>query len=269
VPATATFRVVATGLPFPEGPVELPNGDIAVVGAGGINRIRLRDGLVTRLAECGGSPNGLALDRDGTILVANNGGVGRPDKVSGTLQRVTPEGDVTLLAGDLDTPNDVCVGADGAVFFTDPRDNWFAPEDERRPGRVWRWSGGALGLELVHEGLQYPNGIGFDRAGRLIVAESRTGRLHVVSDGASEVWATCPRGAPDGFCFDAEGTCFVACFDIGTLFVFDRDGNVQDELWAGPDTWTTNCMIASDGALMVTESRQGRLLAFDLGLRAA
>jgi gluconolactonase len=259
-------RVLATGLAFPEGPVVLPDGDVAVVGDGAVMRVRVDAGGATEvLAHCGGGPNGLALEADGSILVANNGGIGKGDaKVPGSVQRIRPDGTVQVLVDGLDAPNDICVGPDGAIWFTDPRDNWFL--EQLRPGRVYRIDPAANAVTLVHEGLDYPNGIGFDGDGRLVVAESRTGVLHHVTEGGATAWATCPEGAPDGFCFDAKGRAYVCCFDVGAVFVLDPDGTVVDRIEAGPDTWTTNCAIAPDGALLVTESKQGRLLAFDLGL---
>jgi gluconolactonase len=256
-------RVLATGLAFPEGPLVLPDGDVAVVGDGVVVRVGA-DGATSVLAVVGGGPNGLALEADGPILVANNGGIGKGEaKVPGSVQRVRPDGSVEVLVDGLDAPNDICVGHDGTIWFTDPRDNWYL--EKLRPGRVYRIDG--AGCALVHEGLDYPNGIGFDGEGRLVVAESRTGRLHhVTPDGHAAVWATCPEGAPDGFCFDAKGRAYVCCFDVGAVFVLDPDGTVVDRIEAGPDTWTTNCAIAPDGSLLVTESKQGRLLAFDLGL---
>jgi gluconolactonase len=259
------YRVLATGLRSPEGPVVLPGGDYAVVESMASRLARITpDGEVSVLAVTGDGPNGMAADAAGNLLVANNGGMGHPVKRPGSLQRVSPDGVVSTLAGDLDAPNDVCVTADGSVCFTDPRDNWF--EEELRPGRVYRCHEGAL--EVIHEGLDYPNGIGVDPQGRLVVAESRSGWLHVIVDGVAHRWAHCPEGAPDGFCWDTEGRLYVCCFDAQSINVIEPDGAVSDTLRTEDGTWPTNCAIAPDGSLLVTESRQGRLLAFPLGLRA-
>ena len=53
------FRVVTTGLRFPEGPLELPNGDILVteIAAGCLTRVA-PDGTKSLFATTGGGPNG-------------------------------------------------------------------------------------------------------------------------------------------------------------------------------------------------------------------
>jgi len=252
-------RVLATGLVGTEGPTVLPDGRIAVIHADGVTAVA-PDGASTWLGSCGGDPNGLALTADGHLVVANNGMVGRPGRVPGSIQ-VLRDGVVTTLVDGLDAPNDVVVDSDGVIWFTDPRDFWF--DEPLRPGRVHRWDGE---LTIVQEGLLYPNGLGFDRHGRLLVAESKTGLLHHVDGGATEVWARCPTGAPDGFTFAANGDLFVCCFDVGIIYRFDEGGTVIDEFSTGPDTWPTNCTIGHDGVLYVTESKQGQLLAYDLDL---
>lgn len=260
---TCGYRVIAQGLRSPEGPVVLPDGSYAVVESMASRLTRVApDGEKTELAFTGGGPNGLALDRRGRLLVANNGGMGHPVKNPGSLQRREADGEVVALAAGLDAPNDVCIGSDGAVWFTDPRDTWYA--QTLRPGRIYRWNDD---LTVMHEGLDYPNGIGVDASGRIVVAESRSGWLHILTDGVTERWARCPTGAPDGFCFDVEGRCFVCCFDVHSIFVIEPDGRTSDVLRIETQTAPTNCAISPDGSLIVTESMQGRLLALDLGLR--
>src|SRR5580698_2416593 len=69
------FTLLAEGLAFPEGPVVLPDGDLAVVeiGIGQLTRIGA-GGRKTVLATPGGGPNGAALGPDGALYVCNNGG---------------------------------------------------------------------------------------------------------------------------------------------------------------------------------------------------
>jgi hypothetical protein len=75
------LEVLATGLGFVEGPVQLPDGDVAVasITEGAVFRLA-PDGAVRARIETGGGPNGLAVDADGAIYVAQNGGIwgGRP-----------------------------------------------------------------------------------------------------------------------------------------------------------------------------------------------
>src|SRR6266566_9312679 len=106
-------EIVATGVPFGEGPVWCPNGTLVVtsVAAGALFRIH-HDGTGTgtaeRFAETGGGANGAALAADGSILVTQNGGfdVGANGFVRNApavtsipakpgLQLATPDGRVT------------------------------------------------------------------------------------------------------------------------------------------------------------------------------
>jgi len=49
------------------------------------------------------------------------------------------------------------------------------------------------------------------------------------------VWATLPRGFPDGFCFDAAGRLYAAGSLGDVVVVFEPDGEVRDiiEMGAG------------------------------------
>src|SRR4051794_10868908 len=68
-------RVLAEGLEFPEGPVVLPDGSVAVCEIKGQRITRVdADGNKEPIAEPGGGPNGAQLGPDGKLYVCNNGG---------------------------------------------------------------------------------------------------------------------------------------------------------------------------------------------------
>jgi gluconolactonase len=71
----AEIHVVTSGLRFPEGPVAMPDGSFLVVEIERRTVSRISpDGDVTVVAETGGSPNGLAIGKDGAAYVCNSGG---------------------------------------------------------------------------------------------------------------------------------------------------------------------------------------------------
>src|SRR3954467_15507845 len=67
-------RVLAEGLEFPEGPVVLPDGSLAVCEIKGQRISRIDgDGKRETIAETKGGPNGAQLGPDGKLYVCNNG----------------------------------------------------------------------------------------------------------------------------------------------------------------------------------------------------
>src|SRR2546423_1101524 len=121
------FRTITDGLGLPEGPLELPGGDILVteVRNGRLTRIK-PDGVKSTFATTGGGPNGAAIGPGGFIFVANNGGYewgapgpGNPSGLVrklldyGTIQRVSPDGsEVTTVVRECNgepilAPNDL------------------------------------------------------------------------------------------------------------------------------------------------------------------
>ena len=67
-------RELADGLGFPEGPVVLPDGSLAVCEIKGQRITRIdADGNKETIAETGGGPNGAQLGPDGKLYVCNNG----------------------------------------------------------------------------------------------------------------------------------------------------------------------------------------------------
>src|SRR5829696_2328123 len=69
------YRVICSGLKYPEGPVALPDGSILLceLAAGTLTRVS-PDGSTTVVATLGGSPNGAAIGPDGKVYVCNSGG---------------------------------------------------------------------------------------------------------------------------------------------------------------------------------------------------
>src|SRR4051794_35750369 len=68
----AEVRELASGLEFPEGPVVLPDGSIAVCEIQGQRITRVdAEGNKELIAETGGGPNGAQLGPDGKLYVCN------------------------------------------------------------------------------------------------------------------------------------------------------------------------------------------------------
>ena len=108
-----------SGLIDPEGPVALPDGSWLCVEGGSRGRVThiATDGRSSQIVAATGRPNGLAVDGEGYIWVA--------ESEAPSLLRVTLDGrvDVVALHGAEASlflfPNDLCLGADGAIYMTD------------------------------------------------------------------------------------------------------------------------------------------------------
>jgi gluconolactonase len=267
---------------FAEGPVWCAAADgsgpavvCTSVAEGALFRIVLASGHTERLAVTGGGANGAAPCTDGGFLVTQNGGldfaaIGLFDDppvctpAQPSLQRVHPDGVVEVLTPDvLQAPNDLVVAPDGTVFFTDPPP-WPLPDDAR--GRVWAYRRDGA-LDLVADGFYYPNGIGIDGDGALVVVENGLmgepvfGLERITADGGRERFAA---RTGDGFCFDVDGRLYVAG-GIHGVTVLEPDGRVSTQLEIPGPGMTTNCCFGGDDlrTLFATEALPGGLVAWE------
>jgi len=263
---------------FGEGPVWCPDDGTIVctsVSDGALFRVDPASGACERIAVTGGGPNGAALATDGGFVVTQNGGldfaaVGLFDDpppyrpAQSGLQLVEPDGTVSYLTPDvLRAPNDLVVAPDGTIFFTDPPP-WPLPDDPL--GRVWalRTDGS---LDLVAEALWYPNGIGIEDDGTVVVVENGLmGRPHFglvrLRPGEPPDLFTARTG--DGFCLDADGRFYVAG-GIHGVTVLERDGTVVEVLELPGDGVTTNCCFggADLRTLFATDAVPGGVWAWE------
>jgi gluconolactonase len=268
----SSLEVVAENVGFTEGPVWTRDGRLLFTSISHGSLYELADGILRRLIETGGGPNGLTEDEEGSLFVAQNGGgfgTGQEvaDKVSPGVQAVQSDA-VRYLASGLDAPNDLCFGPDGRLYFTDPR-GWATPENTA-PGRVY-----ALALdgqpELLVEGPRFTNGIAFGLDdSELFVGATFEQRVlaYPIADGKlgdpREFCRTEP-GFPDGMCFDETGNLYVAATMAQSVQVFDRDGARIEDLSCGENSMPTNCCFGGpDGrALFVTDARNERVLSLE------
>ncbi len=269
-------EVVATGIPFSEGPVWCPDGTVVAtsVAGGALYRVDPRANRATRVAETGGGANGAALAADGSILVTQNGGIDfsklpgvfaeLPPCVPATpgLQVASPDGTVTyLLDSGFRGPNDLVVAPDGTVLFTDPG---HYPPSADGLGRVIAFATDGS-VRTYADGFSYCNGIALEADGTVVVVEAR-GLQRVFADGSREwVVETLGRGGGDGFCLDADGRFYVASTIEHGVRVVDRDGAVLDFLAIEGKGLSTNCCFGGDDlrTLFVTDALPGSVVAFE------
>lgn len=216
----AHVELLATGFRWAEGPVWF--GDHRCVLFSDIPNDRIcrwdeQTGQVTDFRRPSRHSNGLARDRAGRLLACEHG--------SRSVTRTEPDGRITTLAARhggrrLNSPNDLAVAPDGAVWFSDPEFGILGhyeghPAAHELPTNLYRLDPSGT-LEPVVEGLVRPNGVAFSPDARtLYVVESDPAgrRIHafdVSADGrgldAGRVLVECPPGqSPDGMAVDALG----------------------------------------------------------------
>lgn len=275
---TSPLTEIASDLAFPEGPVLLPDGAIAVVeiARGSVTRID-RNGRKSVIAKLGGGPNGLAFGPDGHLYVCNNGGfawktvdgrlvpAGQPDDYSGgRIERVDiATGKVEVLYTSCDGhplkgPNDLVFDRHGGFYFTDHGKR--RPRDVDLGGLYYAKTDGSLIRELAQPMIM-PNGVGLSPDERTVyVAETRTGHLwafDIASPGVIRKEPPHENGGrhlagPSGYtsfdslAVEADGNVCVASLVLGGINVIGADGTFV-EFIALPDPFCTNiCFGGAD-----------------------
>ena len=213
---TSPFRVIASGLQYPEGPVYRPDGSLVLVEIGGQKITRIApDGSLSVIANLPGGPNGLEIGPDGALYVCNNGGllilpvakldpslakprdanievaIGQsPLSHTGSIQRVGTDGTVTTLYTQFQAKNPF-TGEVETLPLRSPDDLvfdsagcfWFTDwgkdrwRDRDITGVYYAHPDGSSIEEKIFP-LKSPNGIGLSPdESRLYVAESFTRRI--------------------------------------------------------------------------------------------
>lgn len=296
-------RVLAEGLEFPEGPVVLPDGSIAICEIKGKRITRVdSDGNKETIAETGGGPNGAQLGPDGKLYVCNNGGAFEfldmggltithqppASHEGGRIERIDLEsGEVEVLYSEvgghpLIAPNDLVFDGHGGFWFTD-----YGIEYERHSDRTFICYAKADGSEIreVMGPVDSPNGIGLSPDGtRLYVAETLTAAIWSWTvSGPGEIGEGLPLlphgGAPvarvsgfaalDSLAIDAEGNICVGTLLKGGITVIKpgdepATGEEIDFIEAG-DLWPTNIAFGGDDlrTAYISGSTTGKLIVIE------
>jgi gluconolactonase len=223
--------VVATGFGFTEGPVWDQQGFLYVSDET-LNKIfRVYPDGKKEVVIALGDPDGNTFDRQRRLIDCAS--------VLRAIIEVTPDGKYKVLADHYDgkklnSPNDVIVGPDGALYFTDPTLDLVAGEKQEIPFQgVYRLD--AKGnVQLLTQDLTQPNGLAFSPDGKHFYvddSEKRNIRVYDVAAGGTitngRIFGAEPGakddGVPDGIKVDMEGNLFVT--GPKGIWVWDAKGN--------------------------------------------
>jgi gluconolactonase len=227
----AKLKVVGTGFGFTEGPVWDEAGFLYVSDET-INKIyRLYlDGKKEEVIALG-DPDGNTFDRQHRLIDCAS--------VLRAIIEVTSDGKYKILADHYDgkkfnSPNDVIVGPDGALYFTDPTLDLVAGEKQEIPFQgVYRLDGNGT-VKLLTKDLTQPNGLAFSPDGKHFYVDDSELRNIRVYDVAPNGALTAGRifgqepggkddGVPDGIKVDENGNLFVT--GPKGIWIWDAKGN--------------------------------------------
>jgi gluconolactonase len=227
----AKLQTVATGFGFTEGPMWDPAGFLYVSDET-INKIFrvYPDGRKEEVIALG-DPDGNTFDHQHRLIDCAS--------VLRAIIAVTPDGKYSILADHyegkkLNSPNDVIVGPDGALYFTDPTLDLVAGEKQEIPFQgVYRLDDKGS-LRLLTKELAQPNGLAFSPDGKqFYVDDDEQRNIHVYDvspDGSltnGRIFGAEPggkhEGVPDGMKVDKNGDLFVT--GPKGIWVWDSKGN--------------------------------------------
>ena len=227
----AQLERMATGFGFTEGPVWDSSGFVYLSDEEQNKIYRAYpDGHREELIALG-DPDGNTYDKDHKLIDCAS--------VLRAIIRIEPNGKYAVLADRFEgkrfnSPNDVVIGPDGAIYFTDPTLDLPAGEKQEIPFQgVYRLDSKGE-VRLLTKDLTQPNGLAFSPDGkRLYVDDSEQRNIRVYDfhlDGTvsnSRIFGSeagpANSGVPDGIKVDKNGNLYVTGPE--GIWVWDAEGH--------------------------------------------
>jgi gluconolactonase len=239
----ASVERLATGCRWAEGPVWF--GDARTLLWSDIPNDRIlrwdeATGTVAIFRQPSQNANGNTRDRQGRLVTCEHRGR--------RVTRTEHDGAITVLCDTyqgrrLNSPNDVVVAPDGAVWFTDPLFGllgYYEGElaESELPPAVYRLDPQTGAPALMAEGIPGPNGLAFSPDARILYivasrADPREIRAYDVGEGGRlsgerVLIDAGPGGTPDGFRVDVDGNLWcgwgMGSEELDGVRVFAPDG---------------------------------------------
>ncbi|MDX3978598.1 SMP-30/gluconolactonase/LRE family protein [Shinella sp.] len=244
--------ILGSGVIEGEGPVVLRDGTLMLVEMAGsracVTRVAV-DGTVETAIRVGGRPNGMTIDGNGRLWVA--------EAREGEIHCYEPDGTLKAVVrhprGRFLWPNDLRFGPDGLLYLTDSGilDTVFITGIAINP----KWAeldyrgcvyvidpATARVVRRFDDGIQFTNGLAFGPDDRLYVNETIGGNVYrydvfVEGEPKRELFGNVntpdgPAGwrGPDGMAFGRDGRLYCTVYGQGDVTVLDAQGHVAERM---------------------------------------
>ena len=254
----ARLEKLAGGFEFTEGPTCDVNGDVFFTDQPNDRILKWStQGTLSTFLEPAGRANGMCFGPAGDLIACAD--------EKNELWSIAPDGTVRVLVGEyagrrLNGPNDVWVGPDGAIYFTDPfyKRSWWTHDTMPQDGQhVYFLSPNRRQLVRVADDLVKPNGIIGTPDGRtLYIADhgaGKTYRYDIASDGSLSGKTLAADRGSDGMTLDTDGNLFLTGEGVA---VIDPAGREIERIVV-PERWTANVSFGGKDRrmLFITASR--------------
>jgi len=275
---------LGTGFTFTEGPIWHPVEHYLLFSdvVGNVRRRWDQRSGVREVKRPSNKCNGMTYDVALNLIVCEH--------ETSSLIRETPDGRREILAAhfegrELNSPNDVCVKSDGAIYFSDPSYGRIPVYGLERPTQLGfqgvyrlRPGGGEPQLLVERSLFDQPNGLCFSPDERFLYVNDTVQTLirvfDVAPDGtlrngrvfASGIRSELEPGVPDGMKCDASGNVWVC--GPGGIWVFAPHGGLIGKVrvpelaanltWGGPD-FRTLFITATHSVYTVTTKTGPRI----------
>lgn len=270
----AHLETMGTDFGFTEGPIWDSSGFLIVSDEekNGIYRL-YPDGHREQLIALG-DPDGSTYDHQHRIIDCAS--------VLRAIIRLSPDGKTYEILADhyegkkFNSPNDVTMGPDGAIYFTDPTLDLVAGEKQEIPFKgVYRLDSKGI-VTLLTKDLDLPNGLAFSPNGRYLYIDDsgqrniRRYRFHngTLSNGVifADEKVEGSRAVPDGMKVDKKGNLYVTGprgiwiwsakgKHLGTIALPEQPANLT---WGGPN-YSTLYMTAGTSVYVLQTKARGIL----------
>lgn len=186
------------------------------------------------------SPDGLRWE-EGKLYIADEGG--------SAVRVLARDGKVTTLATaeeGLRSPEDLARGADGALYWTD---------DDA--GGLWRLGSEGAARKLAATGsLASTEGLAAAPSDAILIGGG--GRIVLVAGDGRAKPLPLRIAKAESMAFDGGGNLYIADNEADILYLLTKDGTLHRPV-AGRDGFSPETIHFAQGALLITDSRHGKL----------